>query len=819
MPSKSSNFRTTYILMGVFAVILGVLAIYVFFDDGRKPNPDGNLLETFQSLKIRAGDITSLEIEKGNEKIVLNRQPDGRWRMMQPVEGRADSTLVDNIVSEVLTVRRDDKGADITSNLATHGLDAPAVKITLHKGERSTWLTLGKTTIGGEQAVVYVLSADDPNTPHATKRNRLKDLFKTKPPENAGTAEQILDKADLHTRKLLGEGLAQEAAPSQLRSITLTEKTPTGERIVKLVRQHNVWQFEIPRGYGDVELEVPPDKRNPNTIYNLSSLLNNVLSIEVPAAKDFLRESRDLAALGLDPLSNGILRIDLERGDAIGKETLWIGKGTAKGELDKVYVRYAGDAAVAQVNGEKARMLFNFMKDPSLLRDTTLVKFRRDHVDALNLVVAKMSFELRKLSGKWKLFANGKTYDADTGEIDALLQKLSQPREVRGFPPADASTASLGLEAPAVEVSVWEDSISPALKFDPNSCPTPVGPPIAQLQFGKKEGDDLVVVRRLLGKNHADFKMPAELLKLASRGYLDYVDISLTPFDVEKVEKLTFTRDGETWELQRDASNLPVDAAVWTILSPASKKGKLANAAQIAVILKAFNETKADRVFSENATPAQLADWGLDPAKPVFKLVLKFKENPTERVYELGNPIAGTLNVYTKTSLSNYVFAWNRSLAKLELVTKGRLLDPILYRLEAGDVKGMKLRGWVDPAKPEEPQILEFERKPGGIWSTKGKYVIDELRVEEFFQNISRPQSIEQVPGPKAEQKLDVKQGALEIVIDLGGGKTVTLTLGGRLDDGKQIYVTTNQAPGEVFTIDGERLLPVKDRAAALLAK
>ena len=60
----------------------------------------------------------------------------------------------------------------------------------------------------------------------------------------------------------------------------------------------------------------------------------------------------------------------------------------------------------------------------------------------------------------------------------------------------------------------------------------------------------------------------------------------------------------------------------------------------------------------------------------------------------------------------------------------------------------------------------------------------------------------------------------MEVEIDVEGGKPITLTLGGLVNkDSKQIYVMTNQLPEDVFTIEGERLLPVKEKMETLVGK
>src|SRR5271156_2518571 len=107
MTSKSAiNFRTTWVLLGTVAALLGGLAIYVFVADETKPNLKGTLLETFQGLKIGVNDVTGFEIDKGGEKIVFNRLPDGRWRIVEPIQARADREQIQKIVHEILEAPR-----------------------------------------------------------------------------------------------------------------------------------------------------------------------------------------------------------------------------------------------------------------------------------------------------------------------------------------------------------------------------------------------------------------------------------------------------------------------------------------------------------------------------------------------------------------------------------------------------------------------------------------------------------------------------------------------------------------------------------------
>ncbi|MCE9534631.1 MAG: DUF4340 domain-containing protein [Planctomycetes bacterium] len=841
MSTKSAvNFRTTWIMIGAATLLLGVFAIYVFWGDDRRPNKEGYLFETFKSLKIQPNEIDGLEIEKGSEKLVFMRRPDGRWRMHKPIEGRADSDRVEAIVRELLDSRREEKAADITDDMAIHGLDNPPVKISLKSGTRTATMSLGKSTIGGDSAVMYVLTSDDPKLVQATRINKLRSLFKEKFPDQSGTAAMIRDVNDFRTLALLGEGIAPEGAASQLLSIKLSEKLPNGERIVALSRENpeRSWRFEIPPGYGDIDLEEKSEKSNPKEIYNLLSLLINTLNIKVPEMKDYLNEAKDLAALGLDPNGVGVLRVDIKRQDGIGTETLWISKDQAKDARDKVYVRYDGDASVAQVNAEIPRMLRRFLDDPSPLRDRTLVKLRRERVDALDVTIDKKTFELRKIEGRWKVRTGMKEYEGNPSAIETLIFKLAEPKQIRGFLSADVPDKELGLDPPSAEVAIWEEGLSNSKKIDAKE-PSKMKDPTVRLQFGKKEEGkskedkaDLVIVRRISGLARTEMKVPAELLDLASRGLLEYVNLPLASFNPDKVEKFSFLRNGVTWEIERDLAKFPAATAPWTVVAPAAQKGKLGNAPEIVTILDSYRNLKSDKVIAESASNEQLISWGLDPAKPVFKFSLQLQDDPAlrlmilgiplqlkldERVYFLGNAVGKSQSAYTKTNQSDFIF--ESPIGRIDLVTKARLIDPTLYRVEPGQLT-MKV-SWIDP-KTMKPEVLELERKEGSVWKAKGDRKIDELRVEEFFGNVSRPLTVEQVvekTGPKPEHALDLKSGALEVEIAAGAGKPITLSLGGVVDkSGKLIYVMSNQSPGDVYILDATRLLPVKENPAGVLA-
>ena len=814
MTTKSAgNFRTTYLLIGAVAVLLAGLAIYVWMSDDSKPNPQGILLESFHNIGTKSTDITGVEIEKAGAKLVFSRQPDGRWSLVQPIKARADSYLVESIVHQILTAKREEKNVDIVDNLGAHGLANPGVKVTLRRGDRTASVSLGNVSVGGDQSVVYVLTSDRPKQAQATLKKQLAALFNEKSSEATDAASALRDIDEFRTRKLLGEGMRIEEALTQITGIRL--KVGDGKEVyVSRNNPDRAWRFVKPDGFGDVETNVP-DQFNPETVPALAPLINNILSIEVASSKDFLPDLTDLTKIGLDPKDPNLLTVEIEREGSVGVEKLSISlqdeKGAAKGQLDKVYARYGDEEMVAQVNAAKPRLLRKFLEDPSSLRDRTLVKFRPDRVDAVDVFQnGKKAFELRKVDGKWKVYDGEKVFDANPDAVRKdLLDVLAQPNAVRGFPPPGSKDDALGFDKPIAEVHIWEDGIVKAVKEEPNARPAVRETPTSRILFGKKDVGDVVFVRRFLGTGKVDVKMPEQVLTQAARGRLDYVLAAPSGFKPEDVTRVVIPRGNDIYEIERG------DDARWKIVAPESKKDKLANAQKVQFLLQSLASMQPQRIVAESPTLDQLKSMGLDPARPVQKVTLRLKGETADRVWSFGNVVGKSDSVYAKTSLSEFVIEVSKQFS--EIAATGELVDPHLFQITASDVQGLKLKGWVDVTGV--PLEFAFTRKPGGLWeSAKKDLVIGGERMELFLANLLGLEAatiVGEKGKPVEHQGLDVNKGALEVTMEVASGKKIVLTLGNVLTkESKLIYALFN---GDIITIKADQLLfDVKAKPAAL---
>ncbi len=347
----SMNFRTTYILMGTAVALLAGMALYVLFSDD-SPSGEGYLLSSFHAANYKVADLTGFEIERGGEKLVFIREDAHRWKMIAPIEVRVDSQAIDLIIRQALEARKLTKGVDLTSNLSTHGLDKPSVKLTFKKGDKSITISLGNVTIGDpSESVLYVLTPDS-KKPQAIRRESLRALFKPDADKFGPTtdiASVIRGTDDFRSLRLLGSELEQDP---MLNTVEIHLKQGKKELDLSRDNPERVWRFKVPEGYGDAETD-PAAHSDEAPITSVRTLLNQAVSIVVADPKHFIDHPADLATLGLDPAQSDTLQVELVR-EGGATETLYVGK-QVEGGGDKYYAQYKGDSGAEMVNASAPR--------------------------------------------------------------------------------------------------------------------------------------------------------------------------------------------------------------------------------------------------------------------------------------------------------------------------------------------------------------------------------------------------------------------------------------------------------------------------------
>ena len=346
------NFRTTYVLLGVVVACLLGLGVYVLTTGDKKTSPavEGYVLKALRATNTKPDEVTSLDIERpGQTPDHISFAREGKlWKMVAPAKARTDSAAVDGIVRSLLDAKIE-KAADVAGNLAAHGLDNPPVKVTLKAGSTTETVSLGNVTIGGDKAVVYVVTSDQPDRPQAARRSDFAPLFKTDV-KNATTAGQLVKTVtDFRPLKLIGDGLFDPA--NQVVSMAVR----AGKDEIALFRAppSNAWRFRVPADFGEAASEAPEPAagaKEPAAINSVPQLLNTIMNIQ-PAGRDKVIENPgDLAQYGLDPVKNAPMQIDFSRADGV-QETMFV-SGPVKageGQPDKFYARSEADGSVAEV--------------------------------------------------------------------------------------------------------------------------------------------------------------------------------------------------------------------------------------------------------------------------------------------------------------------------------------------------------------------------------------------------------------------------------------------------------------------------------------
>ena len=140
----------------MLAVLLGLGAYIYFIDlDRQRTAADAKTLLQFDS-----DAVTQVALVYPERELHLAKDDDG-WNITAPLEARADTSAVDNLVNAVNQAEVSRTLDDPQPDLALYGLDSPVatVRLTLEDGSQLPLITIGKDTPVGYS--VYVQRAGE----------------------------------------------------------------------------------------------------------------------------------------------------------------------------------------------------------------------------------------------------------------------------------------------------------------------------------------------------------------------------------------------------------------------------------------------------------------------------------------------------------------------------------------------------------------------------------------------------------------------------------------------------------------------------------
>jgi hypothetical protein len=860
------SFKTTYILFGVLLIELAAFGWLLTY---KKTVDSEDFL--FPTLNLRAkpvkiGDIARVEVEQfrdrsggqREEKLVFVRAGND-WRLENP-SVRVEASTITAIIQGLIAARLE-PNADVTNNLAQFGLEPPAGRVTLIAGEGDQhWvLTVGNESPGLNNAVVYVTSSDrDGGKQVLAVRRDLLEAF-LKPGRELGEAD--IAKApsppifrsmnDYRAKALLGD------SPLDLLTLDLQESRHPKLAFAK-DRQSGHWRFTEPAGYGEVEeggIGSPEDKKGPEGI---RGLLDAVTGLRVGSNDDFKdnhASAARLAELGLANDKPATLQIGVERyaGGYLApggedknpkvSDDLLIGKKDG----DKYYARLKKEDYVVLVPAKQVQTILDVLDHPEGLRNRDLVDVSQLSVDAIDIKAGDRVLKLRTAGQRqpWRLYDGGKGVDAGPDAVPLLLGVLTTKRLVKEFP-KKMTDAETGLDKPQAVVSIWTNGLdSHDLKPDAEPKLKDETHPTVQLTFGKTfttgkdKKEELVYVRRKTASDETLVAVPtkpekaAPLLETVLRPRLAYLDPKLPGFNADRARKLIrVVREAgreETWELERGEAKVGAHFG-WTIKQPTAWAGRPVspNAIQ-ADLLQTLHLLRPAQLVAEKVTDADLKKntaWGLERPAVQLTLTLQVGDKGTEEwAYQFGNKVEKATDRPKEGE-----WYYGRLKAKEEdrglvFVVRGEdikslkadVRDLTVLTFDPADVKFVRLIGWAKDGKTTQ---VVFQQDKDGRWTAKegAPQGARSDRVGELVSalvNLHADKFVEGKPDNK-EYKLDPKDGALQVQLEMTGGKPITLTLGAPGEKNTYYATSSTLPPGQVFAVSQEVFRPVRQGPAYL---
>ncbi|MGH7222040.1 MAG: DUF4340 domain-containing protein, partial [Gemmataceae bacterium] len=797
-----------------------------------------------QASPIKEDDITRIEIERARpdaEKLVFVRDSGSRrWHIVEPRDYQADSPAIDRLVHQIREATLDGK-SDVVNNPQKYGLDTPAEVITLVKESeprREVKLSVGEASPGSETAVLYVTSSDRKEV-MAVKKSELDTVKKSL--------------ADFRSRELLSP------ATGDIQAFTLSEHGKDKVKGPLELKQSSEerWVYVRPK-YGDAQDKGANPAGEDKAPSNVAAVLSDISSLKVESDKDFVKD--DAANLGkyhLDPAKDDILRIEIERVEAIDKDekgekkpktrkaALVVGVGKKVDDKNDQYYAYIDDPKHKDIIKIATKSVARFLKlldKPEALRERNLIAlggFRKP--DAINIQNSWGTLEFRRSSSaaagprgmapqeSWKLWRGDKSYAVDETAVQTLISALTAPNQVEGFVDDSATKSKLIPDKPETVVRIWADSL-PAEdkkkddkkenKKDKKPEPKDKDKPAFTLSFGGlKDGKAAVERKRGDDKTGTVVLVPTKVRDQVQEEPLAYLDKQLPPFSgnrfdaMTNVTKLTLTRDGTTYEISRE--NKP--NAPWKIDKPSDFAGRTADSAAIKDILNDLNNLRAVKIADDKVpAAAKMTAWGLKEPRLKAVVTLMQDKKPKTFAFDFGKEANG--GFYLRASQQDMIVVVGKNVVD---TLKRELQDPTVFHFDAGKVQEIKVMGWISLQKKvtgtDTPMTRTFKRaKKGSGWEVEPKNVkLDASRLDTFLKNLSDLKAVKFVDHkakPSANQELDVHKGALQVELTVAGEKEPRKLTVGKADGNTGYFAISNQLPGDIFEVRKDLFDKVKEQ-------
>jgi hypothetical protein len=310
--------------------------------------PEG--LEALRDRTVLSGapsDVVRLEVERGGGSFLRLVKADDRWDIQQPIQARADTASIEEILEELFSVQIVDFVRDFATAASVEGTpseDRAAFGLGEGEGEASVRITVWQN---GDEAG-QVVTVGDASSAEGVARYASLGGQRTVFTVPSAVFDSVIQ-LGVHQ---LRDHLAYALDPTSISGVTLAE----GEYKLALARIDDGWQVVEPvQWMADRDL--------------VDRVVQRIAALEVSQYE--IDSATNMADVGLAP---GILTIDLaltNRGASAVPSpdpppTLHIGKQIE--ESDNAYARFDGDAQVCAIDVSSLWPLVTSTRDETTQR-------------------------------------------------------------------------------------------------------------------------------------------------------------------------------------------------------------------------------------------------------------------------------------------------------------------------------------------------------------------------------------------------------------------------------------------------------------------
>ena len=560
------KFRTTIILL----IIAGIGAAYIFLYDKRQYRTDVWVQRQQMVLPdYKPGQINKIEMKKGDTNIVLESTDNESWRMVEPLQLRADKAEVAEILAQFEFLRKIGvvkESETANFSLKEYGLETPDLVVSL-------WLKKG-SMVGGTagDVIKYTVNIGDrlaagQDTVYITVGDD-KDV--------SVVGAKFLEKVNKEINDLRNKW-AFEYDKHSVERVRL--ESGENEPVVCSKAEQLWWITQPLSDRADTE--------------RIQDILNELKNLKI-AKEDFVSDSKeDIINYGLD---KPVFTISIGTTDDV--QTLRLGHSLD----EKIYAKLDGESSIFLVHDIILRDLdleLNDLRDKQLLRFDAIGTYGIEKIDmktsGTNLVMEKT------VQYDW-MIKSPKEILADRDTVREFVEKIKDLQIQQYVDDSGVNFEKYGLADSPIEVSVFRRiGEGETVKFFIGNADENGG-----LCYVRRDGEDAV------------YTVPTEnFYDIAKAGYLAFRDKLVMEFPKETAQKIVVERDGKTLicETTEDST---MRRPKWNMVSPVTMEAELDSINQVVWNLSFLLADKIVTLSAENP-----ADYGLD--KPLLKASVTYE--------------------------------------------------------------------------------------------------------------------------------------------------------------------------------------------------